>query len=200
MARISKCDALPEQQRLRLVGLIGEGWTWRELSAEFGIPFPTIHEWAVRNGYQRSPTAAKRKMVEELLARPEPTKAKPKAVETEQTEQEQAQTEQTEQIVEQTEQEHEQRSASTGRADVDAAAHEDARDMRLGLSAARLALQVSAIGLNDMRKAGVADARATKVWSECVAVNVATIRKIRGLDDTNTAPVITIERSYGKQS
>lgn len=198
MARISKCDALPEQQRLRLVGLIGEGWTWRELSAEFGIPFPTIHEWAVRNGYQRSPTAAKRKMVEELLARPEPTKAKSKAVETEQTEQEQAQTEQ---IVEQTEQEHEQRSASTGRADVDAAAHEDARDMRLGLSAARLALQVSAIGLNDMRKAGVADARATKVWSECVAVNVATIRKIRGLDDIAAQqPVITIERSYGKQS
>jgi len=71
MARLSRCDKLPEQDRLRLVGKIGDGVSWRELSAEFGIPFATIKEWAERNGYQRSVVAAKRKRVDEILATPE---------------------------------------------------------------------------------------------------------------------------------
>lgn len=198
MARKSKCDALTEQDRLKLIGMIGEGKSWREMSAAFNLPVATLHEWAERNGYQRSPTAAKRMLVEELLAKPEVRLARQvQPVETEQTEHsDEAEQEQTEQNAIQTE----HRSISTGNSDVDAAAHEDARDMRLGLQAARLALQVSAVALNEMRKARVNDARTAKVWSETVAINVATIRKIRGLDDTNTAPVITIERSYGKQS
>lgn len=193
MARTSKCDKLSENDRLRLIGMIGEGKPWREIGAEFGIPTASIHEWAERNGYQRTPTAAKRMMVQELLARPAPRQITVKPEEAEHSEQDKteliAETEQTERC-----------TVSTGRPDVDAAAQEDARDMRLGLQAARLALQVSALGLQEMRKSASTDARQAKVWSECVAVNVATIRRIRGLDDTNTAPVITIERSYGKQS
>ena len=183
MARQSKCDALPEHERAKLIGLIAEGRPWRDLSAIFNIPTATIHEWASQHGYTRNPTSTKRLLVEQLMARPE------QPVQTVQTEQGQA--EQAEQA---------EQSVVHRPEDIDAAAREDARDMRLGLQAARLALQVSAMGLNEMRKAAVPDYRATKVWSECVSINVATIRKIRGLDDTNTAPVITIERSYGKQS
>jgi len=165
MARISKCDKLPEHERLRLVGRIGEGVTWRDLADEFGIPAATIHEWAERNGYHRSPTASKRKMVEDLLAKPETVQ-------------------QTEQV--------EQRPVSTGNPEVDAAAQEDVRDMRLGLQAARLALKVSAMGLKQMADSGKPDGKSTKLWSECVAINVNTIRKIRGLDDVASNQTITI--------
>lgn len=165
MARISKCDKLTEHDRLRLVGRIGEGVSWRDLAEEFSIPAASIREWADRNGYQRSPTASKRKMVEDLLTLPETAQ----------------QTDQTA-----------QRTVSTGSTDVDAAAHEDARDMRLGLQAARLALQVSALGLKGMREHKDPDPKAAKLWSECVAINVNTIRKIRGLDDTTATANITI--------
>jgi hypothetical protein len=158
MPRVSKCDKLPEQDRLRLVGRIGEGASWDALGAEFGLPASTIAEWSRRNGYGRSPTASKRRMVEDLLAKPEQT----------------AQT--AGETVEPA------KTVSTGNPDVDEAAREDARDMRLGLTAARLALQVSAMGLKEQRDTGEADPKATKLWSECVAINVATIRKIRGLD------------------
>lgn len=117
MARISKCDKLTEHERLRLVGRIGEGASWDTLATEFSIPSASIREWAGRNGYGRSPTASKRKMVEDLLTRPE-----------------------TAQIADQTA----PQAVSTGNTDVDEAAREDVRDMRLGLQAARLALKVSA--------------------------------------------------------
>jgi hypothetical protein len=64
--------------------------------------------------------------------------------------------------------------------------------MRLGLQAARLALQVSALGLKGMREHKDPDPKAAKLWSECVAINVNTIRKIRGLDDTTATANITI--------
>ena len=160
MARISRCDKLAEHDRLRLVGRIGEGATWETLEEEFGIAFSTIREWAKRNGYGRSPTASKRKLVEDLLAKPET------AIDTASDKPQTATV-----------------ATSTGNLDVDAAAQEDVRDMRLGLTAARLALQVSAMGLKEQRDTGEADPKATKLWSECVAINVNTIRKIRGLDD-----------------
>lgn len=71
MPRVSRCDKLPEHERLRLVGRIGEGATWEALAAEFGISKSTIAEWAARNGYCRSPVEAKRKAVDSLLAKPE---------------------------------------------------------------------------------------------------------------------------------
>lgn len=166
MARVSKCDKLAEHDRLRLVGRIGEGASWRDLAAEFSLPAETIRQWSERNGYGRSSTESKRKMVADLLAKPETGQ---------QTGQQTGQDTQTG-----------QRTVSTGNPDVDAAAQEDARDMRLGLTAARLALQVSAMGLKEQKDTGNADPRATKLWSECVALNVNTIRKIRGLDDAKT--------------
>lgn len=165
MARISRCDKLTEHERLRLVGRIGEGATWEALAHEFGIASASIREWAGRNGYGRSPTASKRKMVEDLLAKPE-----------------------TAQIADQTA----PPAVSTGNTEVDAAAQEDVRDMRLGLQAARLALQVSTLGLNGMIEHKDPDPKAAKLWSECVAINVNTIRKIRGLDDTTATANITI--------
>lgn len=156
MPRVSRCDKLAEHDRLRLVGRIGEGATWRDLADEFGIAEGTIREWSYRNGHQRSPAASKRKMVEDLLAKPETAQSAKTAHET---------------------------APTTGNPDVDAAAREDERDMRLGLQAARLALQVSALGLQEMRKDKISDPKATKTWSECIAINVATIRKIRNLDD-----------------
>ena len=169
MARISKCDKLTEHERLRLVGRIGEGATWEALEAEFSIAFSTIREWAKRNGYGRSPTAAKRQLVEDSLAKPETANdtatGKPQTASL---------------------------AGSTGNPDVDAAAQEDVRDMRLGLQAARLALKVSAMGLKQMADEQIADPKASKLWSECIAINVNTIRKIRGLDDTTATANITI--------
>lgn len=166
MARISRCDKLAEHERLRLVGRIGEGASWDALAAEFEIPAGTIREWAGRNGYGRSPTASKRKMVEDLLTRPE--------------------------TAGQTAGQTASHAVSTGNPEVDASAQEDVRDMRLGLQAARLALKVSAMGLKGMADAGEADPKASKLWSECIAINVNTIRKIRGLDDTTQTANITI--------
>ena len=71
MARVSKCDKLPENERLRLVGMIGEGTSWPQLAKAFSIPQSSIAEWATRNGYGRSPVEAKRKAVDAILARPE---------------------------------------------------------------------------------------------------------------------------------
>ncbi len=172
MAHISKCDKLSEQDRLRLVGRIGEGASWRTLEAEFSIAQSVIRGWAEKNGYGRSPTASKRKMVEDLLAKPEAA---------------QQQSEPAQQDAQAA-----QRATSTGNPDVDAAAQEDVRDMRLGLQAARLALKVSAMGLKKMADEQIDDPRATKLWSECIAINVNTIRKIRGLDDTTATANITI--------
>jgi hypothetical protein len=169
MARISKCDKLTDHDRLKLVGRIGEGASWRDLEAEFNIPFGTIREWAERNGHGRSPTASKRKMVEDLLATPE-----------------------TAQQPNETAHQPVQRAVSTGNPEVDAAAQEDVRDMRLGLQAARMALKVSAMGLKQMADEQIADPKASKLWSECIAINVNTIRKIRGLDDTTQTANITI--------
>jgi hypothetical protein len=77
-------------------------------------------------------------------------------------------------------------------------AEEDARDMRLGLQAARLGLQVAAMGLKNQKDAGQAKPGETKLWSDCVALNITTIRRIRGLDEKQGQPVVHIERSYGQ--
>lgn len=66
MPRVSKCDKLKEHDRLRLVGRIGEGVSWRDLAAEFDIPAATIREWSERNGYGRSPVESKRKAVDAI--------------------------------------------------------------------------------------------------------------------------------------
>jgi len=172
MGRVSRCDKLTEHDRQRLVRRIGEGIPWRILGDEFKIPFVSIVEWAGRNGHGRTPTAAKRSIVETLMAMPETERFSEQKTERCEC--------QSENLTEQSEH------------DIRAAAQEDVRDMRLGLHAARLALQVSAMGLEAMRDSGDLDPRNAKLWSECVAINVNTIRKIRGLDDTGATANITI--------
>jgi len=71
---------------------------------------------------------------------------------------------------------------------IESEALEDERDMRLGLQAARLGLQVAALGLKEMRESGELDPKNAKSWSETVALNVRTIRLIRGLDDADSRP------------
>ena len=165
MPRISRCDRLPEHERLRLVGCISDGASWRYLEGEFGIPQATIRLWAETNGYQRSPSSSKRKLVEDLLSKPEISQTPAQTTA--------------------------HRAESTGNPEVDAAAREDERDMRLGLQAARLALHVSALGLKAMKDRDIFDPKATKTWSECVSINVNTIRTIRSLNkDPETAIVI----------
>lgn len=169
MPRISHCDKLPENLRLKLVGRIGDSASWDTLAEEFNIPATSIHKWAKRNGYGRTPTAIKRRMVEDLLARPDPETTGETTGEVETT----------------------GRVISTGNPDVDASAHEDTRDMRQGLQAARLALQVSTQGLERLLSSdAVDDYRATKAWSECIIININTIRKIRGLDEPKAESLV----------
>lgn len=70
MPRISRCDKLAEPERMRLVALIGEGWSWGSLAHEFHLPDSTIAAWATRNGFARNPVEAKRQAVDRLLASP----------------------------------------------------------------------------------------------------------------------------------
>lgn len=167
MPKINRCDKLPEHDRLRLVGAISEGRSWRDLEADFGIAQSTIRLWAETNGYQRNPSSAKRKLVEDLLSKPEIAQPPVESA-------------------------HflAHRTESTGNPDVDAAAREDERDMRLGLQAARLALQVSALGLKAMKDSGIQDPKATKTWSECVSININTIRTIRSLNKAPDAAIV----------
>jgi len=73
-------------------------------------------------------------------------------------------------------------SQSTPRDDIEAAAQEDARDMRFGLNAARLALNLVGLRLNQAKTDNQYGPREIKVLSERIAINVNTIRQIRGLD------------------
>ena len=177
MGRISRCDKLTEIDRLRLIGRIAEGVPWRQLECEFKIPFASIIEWSGRNGHGR--TSAKRLWVESEMAKPERFSEK--------------KTKRFEGESEKNSKQTEQKAAHKGMTgSLESAAREDVRDMRLGLQSARLALQVSALGLKSMLEINDTDPRSTKLWSECIAINVNTIRKIRGLDDTTTTANITI--------
>lgn len=76
---------------------------------------------------------------------------------------------------------------------VTAAAKVDVDDMQKGLYAARLGLDLAVEGLSSEINNPVKDAKVAKAWSEVVALNVATIRKIRGLDDYPQQQEVFIE-------
>jgi hypothetical protein len=63
---------------------------------------------------------------------------------------------------------------------IECAAEQDTKDMSLALRGARAGLASAVAGL----ESGEADAKDTKVWSETIKLNVETIRKIRGLDES----------------
>ena len=147
MSRVSRCDKLPEQDRLRLVGMIGEGASWRELAEVFGIPFATIKEWAERNKYSRSVVAAKRKRVDEILAQPETVHPDAQTV---------------------------HRADSTGNPDTDAAAERDAKVARLAAGVAveiirRLAALVQESP--EAKDTGVIATALDKAWGTYARIN-----------------------------
>lgn len=153
MARVSRCDKLPEQERLRLVGAIGEGRSWRELAGEFGISEATIREWAERNGYQRSPTAAKRKLVDEILTRAE--------------------------TAHETAHEIAHCAVSTGNPEIDIAAH---RDATAAIQAGNVALAIIA-RLEVLLKTGDVDAKEVATISTALDKAWGTYARIYKLDD-----------------
>lgn len=145
MPRVSRCDKLPEHDRLRLIGRIGDGATWQQLEAEFGIPFSSIREWALRNGYNRSPVEAKRQTVDRLLAMPETASVSVTA------------------------------AVSSGNPDTDAAAERDAKVARAAANVAalcikRLAETVRQEGLDPRIVKTVADAL-NRAWDTYARIN-----------------------------
>lgn len=177
MARKPAVERLDDLQREHLIADIMRGeLSWRQLAAKYGIPEGTLRGWAEREKLERNPSGLKRELVAQAMAKPDP---KPEA-ESAQTARESESTQGSE-----TAQQSAQRATTTPPtlAEVEEAAAEDARDMRAGLAAARLALVL----VGKRLKAAQADdgaytPRDIKVLSESVAINVGTIRTIRGLD------------------
>lgn len=169
MPRVSKCDSLPEMERLRLVGRIGEGASWRELASEFNIPAATVREWSERNGHKRSVVAAKRKRFDELMTQPE-------------TAQDETAHTETAHVFAHT-------VASTGNKDADAAAERDAKVARLAGNVAvqvikRLAERFNETVKPDTREAGMIAAALDKAW--------ATYSRINKLDDVNVQDALVV--------
>ena len=63
----NKRRELTELAHAKLVGMIGDGVSWRSLEKEFNIPQSTIRKWATEQGVGRDRTSAKRKMVDDIL-------------------------------------------------------------------------------------------------------------------------------------
>lgn len=178
MARSSaKLEALTPQAREALeADIVGSDLSWRQLAAKYGVPRNTIHSWAERRGLIRDPSGLKRQLVQQALAKPVPDAG-------------------TGQVGTDGHSGHssgrcpdapvatvESLSPPT-RAEVEAAAGEDARDLRLGLQASRAALVLVAKKLQAAQaNTDLYAPREIKVLSEAVAINIGTIRTIRGLD------------------
>jgi hypothetical protein len=166
MARRSDAlERLSKVQREALDADIMRGeLSWRELEKKHGVPQATMRAHAERNGIVRNPTGIKRAMVEQLLAQPEDSAAARSARQSAQP--------------------------AADETDLEKAAAEDARDMRLGLGAARIALSLVGAKLQKVYGTNGRDGdtsvdyspRDLKTFSEAISINVDTIRRIRGLD------------------
>lgn len=163
--------------------------SWRGLSSKFKVPETTLRQWADKKGIVRNPTGLKRQLVETLLSRPDPalapvpspasSLAPPQAS----ADSAQAPAGDSAPLSAHHSAHSAQRAESSPRADIEAAAAEDVRDMRFGLQAARAALMLVGRRLQTAQATpGQIEPRDIKVLSECVALNVGTIRLIRGLD------------------
>lgn len=160
--------------------------SWRGLSSKFKVPETTLRQWADKKGIVRNPTGLKRQLVETLLSRPDPAPAvvpslaSPPASSHVSGDSAQAPADDSAPL---SAHHSAQRAESSPRADIEAAAAEDVRDMRFGLQAARAALMLVGRRLQTAQATpGQIEPRDIKVLSECVALNVGTIRLIRGLD------------------
>jgi hypothetical protein len=174
MARKSLALELLTQNQLEEMeaDVIRGDLSWRALGEKYAVPHATLRSFAEKKGIIRNPTGLKRQLVEKLMSQPEPTPA-PAVSDSAQPNG----THSAQQTVHSA-----TRVESTPRDDIEAAAQEDARDMRFGLSAARLALNLVGLRLNQAKTDSQYGPREIKVLSESIAINVQTIRQIRGLD------------------
>lgn len=173
MARKSdKLEALCQVRKEELIADIMRGeLSWRALSSKYDVPEATLRSFADRSQIQRNPTGAKREMVAAKMALPDhsaqPAQTGP--AQSAQSAHESAQ----------------RADSATGlvTSTLEAAADEDVRDMRFGLQAARMALTI----VGKKLQAGVINhsqlaPRDIKSLSESIALNISTIRAVRGLD------------------
>lgn len=153
MASPRTVDRLADADRERLEAEILSGdLSWRALGRKYSISEATLRAFAKSSGLARNPTGLKRALVNAHMAKPEGS---------------------AEGAV----------SVPPTRAEIEAAATEDARDMSLGLKSARAALVLVARKLQAAQaNTDMYSPREIKVLSESVAVNIGTIRMIRGLD------------------
>ena len=161
--------------------------SWRQLAAKFKVPVGTLRDFADRKRLVRNASGLKCELVASLLAKPdeaaprETVSAHPAAESTQRSES----------------------SQRTAHEELEAAAKEDARDMRNGLVAARIALNVVGRKLMEVsQKPGVFEAREVKVMAETTVIAIRTIREIRGLDPKDGTARgglnITIKREESK--
>lgn len=169
MARRSdKLEALTAVRREELIADIMRGeLSWRALSAKFDVPQATLRLFADRNQIQRNPTGAKREMVAAKLARPDTAQAPvPDTARQPEAAAQRAES-----------------APAAPKSDLEAAADEDVRDMRYGLQAARMALNIVGKKLSvGLARPEQLSPRDLKSLSESITLNVSTIRSIRGLD------------------
>lgn len=182
--RKSAVDAMPAVRREELMADIMRGvMTWRALGKKFGIAQSTIRAFADRHQIQRNPTGAKREMVAAKMAAATPDVVEEPAGSGADAARP---AHPAHPIPAHDAGKPAQRAAmapTAAQSELEAAADEDVRDMRYGLQAARMALSI----VGKKLKLGVVQhttlaPRDVKILSETIAVNIATIRSIRGLD------------------
>ncbi len=179
MARRSAAfESLSQNQLEELEADIIRGdLSWRGLAKKFLVPEATLRSFAEKNGIVRNPTGLKRQIVEKLMARPDPQPdSRTDSLSTQALEPDSAHLAQN----------SAQRAESSPRGDIEAAAQEDARDMRFGLQAARLALSLVGTRLQQAKGSNTYGPREIKILSETIGINITTIRQVRGLDVVTT--------------
>jgi hypothetical protein len=168
--RSASFESLSQNQLEELEADIIRGdLSWRALAKKFSVPEATLRSFAEKHGIVRNPTGLKRQRVEQLMAKPDPLPDQQSAQNSAQKTNNST-----------------QRAESTPKDDIEAAAQEDARDMRFGLQAARLALNIVGAKLNQARNNNLFGPKEIKTLSETITINISTIRQIRGLDVVTT--------------
>ena len=132
--------------------------SYRELAAQYSVSVAAIQRKAKKNGWVRDPTGTKRRIVAARLAG----------------------------VI--------QEVGQCTAYQIEAEADQDVQDMQVGLLGARLALQRAVADLQPPTaeqttadpRTGLLAPKDLKILSECVRVNIETLRKIRGLDDPTT--------------
>jgi len=158
--------SVADRERLE-ADIIGSELSWRQLGKKYGLPHQRIVDYAERNGLIRNPSGLKRALVQQAMARAEPD---------------------TNAAGQPTGQPTGQRPVPAGRAEIEAAAAIDVKDMNLACAAARAGLSLAAMKLQhaaqlaQVEKRVDMEAREIKILAECVSINTDILRRVRGLE------------------